>query len=196
MNFSTLSQSRRSCRFFDSSPVTDDQLAVILKAGQWAPSPLNLQPWEFIIITEPEIKTQVRKIGEAARQEVIDGGGPSWAGKYEMAFIEEAPVLIVVAVDPFKGGLGDYFNQKYGALQAGSACVQNIMLAAAELGFGSLWFTFFRPEKLKAALKIPGHLEIAAVIPIGKPKEPIKAPPRKKPRIYRQRYQDIEQRVV
>ena len=188
MNFETLSQARRSYRAFEATPIPDNRLAAILKAAQWAPSPLNLQPWEFIVLSDPETKAMVRKIGESARQEVIDGGGPGWAGKYDMAFLEEAPVLIMVVVDPSKGGLGDYFGQKYGALQAGSACVQNMMLAAADMGIGSLWFTFFRPEKLKAALGIPEHLEIAAVVPLGKPKELMKAPPRKNPEVYRQRY--------
>ena len=167
-------KNRRSIREYTRQDVPKELIEKIIDAARMAPSAGNLQPWEFIVITDPEIKIQVRKIGEAARQEVIDGGGPGWAGKYEMAFIEEAPVLIVVAVDPSKGGLGDYFNQKFGALQAGSACVQNMMLAAAELGFESLWFTFFRPEKLKAALEIPEKLEIAAVIPLGKPKKHIR----------------------
>ena len=189
MDFETLFLSRRSCRSFDSSPIPEEQLAAILKAGQWAPSPLNLQPWEFIVITEPEIKTQVRKVAEDAKQEVLDSGGPGWAGKYAMSFLEDAPVLIAVVVDPLQGGLGDYFGQKYGWLQAGSACVQNMMLAAADMGIGSLWFTFFRPEKLGPVLNIPDDLEIAAVIPLGKPKESIKAPPRKDPSVHRQRYQ-------
>lgn len=188
MNFETLSQARRSYRAFESTPIPDNRLAAILKAGQWAPSPLNLQPWEFIVISDAETKTAIRKIGEAARQEVLDGGGPGWAAKYDMAFLEEAPVLIVVVIDPSKGGLGDYFGQKNGALQAGSACVQNLMLAAADMGIGSLWFTFFRPEKLKTALGIPKHLEVAAVVPLGKPKDVVKAPPRKNAEVYKQRY--------
>ena len=188
MNFETLSQVRRSCRSFESAPIPGNRLTAIIKAGQWAPSPLNLQPWEFIVISDPETKALIRKIGEDARQEVVDSGGPGWAGKYEMAFLEEAPVLVVVLIDMSKGGLGDHFGQKYGALQAGSACVQNMMLAAADMGIGSLWFTFFRPEKLKAALSLPEHLEIAAVVPFGKSKQMMKAPPRKNPVVYQQRY--------
>ncbi|MFC1815139.1 nitroreductase family protein [Thermodesulfobacteriota bacterium] len=189
MDFNTLLQTRRSCRSFDHSPISEAQLVAILKAGQWAPSPLNLQPWEFIVVTDAATKTRIRAIAEATRQEVIDKGGPGWVNKYEMAFIEEAPVLVVVVVDPSQGGLGSYFGQKYGAIQAGCACVQNMMLAAADRGIGSLWFTFFRPEKLRTVLNIPDNLEITAVIPFGKPKEPIKVPPRKDPTVRRQRYQ-------
>ena len=188
MNFETLSQARRSYRSFESTPIPENRLTAILKAGQWAPSPLNLQPWEFIVVSDTETKAAIRKIGESARQEVVDGGGPGWAAKYDMAFLEEAPVLIVVVIEPAKGGLGDYFGQKHGALQAGSACVQNMMLAAADMGIGSLWFTFFRPEALKNALNIPEHLEVAAVVPFGKPKDVAKAPPRKNAEVYKQRY--------
>ena len=193
MEFKELVKARRSCRAFDGSQVTEEQLSFILEAGQWAPSPLNLQPFEFIIITDKNVKAQVKKIGEEARQAVIDSGGPGWAAKYDMGFIEEAPVLIAIVVDPSKGGLGSFFDQKYGAMQAASSCIQNMMLAASDLGLESLWFTFFTPKKLQEAVDIPRDLEIAGVLPIGKPKEPLKAPPRKEPKVHRQRYLKMNQ---
>ena len=186
MEFKAVVKSRRSCRAFEPDPVTDDQLAAIMEAGQWAPSPMNALPWEYIIVTDAEVKAQIRKVSEAARQAVLDGGGPGFAAKYDMGFLEQAPVLIAVVFDPSKKGLGDFFNQKDGALQAASACVQNMMLAAAEYGLGTLWFTWFDPQKMKAALNVPQNLEIAALIPIGKPKGEIKAPPRKDPKIHRE----------
>lgn len=188
MEFKEVVKSRRSCRAFASDPVAEDQLAAIMEAGQWAPSPMNALPWEYIIITDAEVKAQIRKVAEAAKQAVIDGGGPGFAAKYDMNFLEEAPVLIVLVFDSAKKGLGDFFNQKHGALQAASACVQNMMLAAAEYGLGTLFFTWFDPKEMQAALNIPDNLEIAAVIPVGKPKEEIKAPPRKEPRVHQQRY--------
>ena len=186
MEFKAVVKSRRSCRTFEPDPVTEDQLAVIMEAGQWAPSPMNALPWEYIIVTDAEVKAQIRKVSEAARQAVLDGGGPGFAAKYDMGFLEQAPVLVAVVFDPSKKGLGDFFNQKDGALQAASACVQNMMLAAAEYGLGTLWFTWFDPQKMKAALNIPQNLEIAALIPIGRPKGEIKAPPRKDPKIHRE----------
>ena len=192
MEFKELVKARRSCRAFDSTAVTEEQLSYILEAGQWAPSPLNTQPWEFIIISDESLKAQVKKIGEEARQAVIDNGGPGWAAKYGMDYIAEAPILAVVTVDPKKGGLGSFFGQKYGAMQAASACIQNMMLAASDLGLETLWFTFFEPQKLQQALNIPPHLEIAGVLPIGKPKDPPKAPPRKDAKVHRQRYQQME----
>lgn len=192
MEFQEVIRARRSCRSFDPSAVVQEQLSAIVDAGQWAPSPLNLQPWEFIVITDPEKKMRIREAGEEARQRVVDSGGPGWVKKYSMGFVEEAPVMIAVVFDPTKGGLGEYFEQPYGALQAASACVQNMMLAAAEFGLGTLWFTFFNPDKVRAILNIPQDREIAAIILIGKPKQPLDAPPRKAPKIHPEQYQAAE----
>ncbi len=186
MEFKEVVKSRRSCRAFEPDPVSQDQLAAIMEAGQWAPSPMNALPWEYIIITDVKVKAQIREVSEAAKQAVLDGGGPGFAAKYDMTFLEQAPVIIAVVFDPTKKGLGDFFNQKHGALQAASACVENMMLAAAEYGLGTLWFTWFDPEKMQAALNVPENLEIAALIPLGKPKGDVKAPPRPEPRIHRE----------
>lgn len=188
MEFKDLVKVRRSCRAFESTIVSDDQVTAILEAGQWAPSPLNLQPWEFIVITDPAVKTKIREAAEDARQQVVDGGGPGWAGKYAMTFIEDAPVLIVVVCNPTKGGLGSFFNQNLGAMQAASACVQNMMMAAADMGLGTVWFTFFDPDSLAGVLNIPENLEIAGVIPVGKPSASPDAPPRKAGKVHNNLY--------
>ena len=188
MEFDKLVKARRSFRSFERTTLSESQLAEILESGRWAPSPLNLQPWEFILIDDPQLKAQIRAIGEDAKGEVKEKNGPSWAAGYEMDFLEEAPLLMVVVVDPSRGGLGDYFGQKYGAIQAASACVQNMLLACADMGLGALWFTFFRPEKLRPILHIPEKFEIAGIIPIGKPGGATKSPPRKAPGIHRNRY--------
>ena len=96
--------------------------------------------------------------------------------------------MIAVTTNRKKGGLGSFFNQPLGAYQAGCACIQNMMLAAAEQGYESLWFTFFDPDRLAKVLDIPENLDIAGLVLIGKPMTPTKAPPRKDPKIHYQRY--------
>lgn len=188
MEFKELVKKRRSCRSFKTSPISDQQIRSLLEAGCWAPSPLNLQPWEFIIIKDKEIKTRIRNMADKAIQNVIDAGGPSWVKRYDTSFLEKAPLLIAVLGDLSRAGLGKYFGQKYGAIQAASACIQNMMLAAEEMGFGTLWFTFFNPEDIRPILDIPPKLEIAGIIPLGIPDKEIKPPPRKDPKIYLNRY--------
>lgn len=188
MEFKEVVRARRSCRSFESVQIPEETIAEILAAGSWAPSPLNLQPWEFVVVTDSLKKTEVRKVAESARQKVTASGGPGWVSKYALDFIEEAPVLIAVLFDPSQGGLGGFFGQNQGAIAAASACVQNMLLAAADMGLGTLWFTFFNPEEMRACLGAPAHLEVAGVIPVGKAEGTIKAPPRKEAKVHRQSY--------
>jgi len=177
--------SRRSVRAFEPTPLEQGQIDRLLEAACQAPSPLNLQPWRFLLIDDPGLKSRIRRQGEAAAQAVLSGGGPAWVKKYGFAFLEQAPLLILVLYDPKKNGLGTYFNQHTGALSAAAAAIQNLMLAAAEMGLGTLWFTFFDPGELAAMLEVPAGLEIAALVPVGVPAETPPAPPRKPAKVFR-----------
>jgi nitroreductase len=182
-------QGRRSCRAFKDDPVTEEQINQLIAAFTLAPSPLNLQPWQFVVTTDPQVKAQVRAVARDARQAVMDQGGPGWVAKYSFEFLEQAPALLSILCDPAKGGLGDYFNQPHGSLMAASAGVQNLMLTAAEQGLGTLWFTFFDPNQMRPVLNVPENLELAAIIPLGVPADSPKSPPRKPAVIHQQRYQ-------
>ena len=168
----SLLEARKSCRSFQpEASLKPEEIKMIIKAGQQAPNPLNQQPWSFVVITADETKKKLRQAGEKAKQTVIDKGGPGWVGGFSIDFMEEAPLVIAVLVDPSKGGLGDYFNQPIGSIQAGSACLQNMMLAATTLGFGTLWFTFFDPvdpETLEeVAVGATGDVDIVSGIGNG-----------------------------
>jgi 5,6-dimethylbenzimidazole synthase len=183
-------QSRRSSRSFSPEEVGREQIDKIISACTWAPSPLNLQPWEFIVITDQEVKAAIRAEADSAKEAVAEGDGPSWAAKYPTDFLESAPVLIAVVYNPAKGGLGSYFNAPHGALMAASAGIQNMALTAAEMGLTTVWFTFFDPDAVGRALKIPENLELAGVMPFGYPAEEQKAPPRKPALVFSQTYGD------
>ena len=110
--------------------------------------------------------------------------GPEWVKNFPMNFIGDCPLIIVMVYDANKGGLGNYFNQPHGALQATSACIQNMMLQASELGLDSLWFTFFDPSALGPILGVPEELDIAGAIMIGRPAAETKPPKRLSPAIH------------
>lgn len=179
---------RRSVRAFKDQPLSEEQTAALLEAFTWAPSPLNQQPWEFILVKDPDVKRQVTQSARQAVRAVADGGGPGWAAKYDPAFLEQAPLLIAVLYDPKKGGLGGYFDQPHGALSAASAGIQNLCLAATEMGLGALWFTFFNPKEMARVLGVPQELEFAGIIPVGAPAQESKTPPRKPPKAFTDRY--------
>ncbi len=185
MELFSLMQQRKSCRSFQpESPLTAAEIRTIIKAGQQAPNPLNQQPWSFVVITSAEIKKKLRQAGEEAKQAVLDQGGPGWVGGFSIDFMEEAPLVIAVVVDPAKGGLGAFFKQPTGSIQAGSACMQNMMLAATTLGYGSLWFTFFDPGVVKPIIAVPENLELVGLLFVGKALGDIPASRRREPVIY------------
>ncbi len=181
----SLLEARKSCRSFQPEvPLKPEEIKMIIKAGQQAPNPLNQQPWSFVVITADETKKKLRQAGEKAKQTVLDKGGPGWVGGFSIDFMEEAPLVIAVLVDPRKGGLGDYFNQPIGSIQAGSACLQNMMLAATTLGFGSLWFTFFDPVEVRPIISAPENIEIVGLLYVGKAAGEVPASRRREPIIY------------
>ncbi len=181
----SLLEARKSCRSFQLEvPLKPEEIKMIIKAGQQAPNPLNQQPWSFVVITADETKKKLRQAGEKAKQTVLDKGGPDWVGGFSIDFMEEAPLVIALLVDPRKGGLGDYFNQPIGSIQAGSACLQNMMLAATTLGFGTLWFTFFDPAEVRPIIAVPDNLEIVGLLFVGKAVGKVPASRRRAPVVY------------
>lgn len=181
----SLLEARKSCRSFQSEVLLKpEEIKMIVRAGQQAPNPLNQQPWSFVVITADETKKKLRQAGEKAKQTVLDKGGPGWVGGFGIDFMEEAPLVIAVLVDPRKGGLGDYFNQSTGSIQAGSACMQNMMLAVTTLGFGTLWFTFFDPAEVRPIIAVPDNLEIVGLLYIGKAAGEVPSSRRRDPVLY------------
>ncbi len=183
--FLSLLKARKSCRSFQPEPsLKPEEIKMIINAGLLAPNPLNQQPWSFIVITSDDIKKKLRQAGEKAKQMVLDKSGPGWVGGFSIDFMEEAPLVIAVLVDPRKGGLGDFFDQPLGSIQAGSACMQNMMLAATTLGFASLWFTFFDPAEVRSIVAVPDNLEIVGLLFIGKAAGEVPGSRRRAPVIY------------
>ena len=176
---------RRSVRNFTDQSVEQEDLERILLAGTWAPSPLHQQPWCFLVIDDAGVKAKVLAEGRKAGQAVLDAGGPDWVKKYDFSLLECAPVLLAVFYNPKKGGLGPYFNQGLGAHDAACAAIQNMMLIAHELGLGTVWFTFYDPAGMCAALGAPEGWELAGILPLGHPAGEVKSPPRKDPKVFR-----------
>ena len=146
---------RRSVIRFTDQAVTDDEIAAILEAGRWAPSYINSQPWEFLVVRDP--KTRVR-LGEILRRITV-----AWQG------FATAPASILVMADPAR-------DPRHLA-EDGAAAVQNMALAAHSLGLATFWAGLHAIHEsrgsaegeLKAALGIPPAMALVAVLPVGYP---------------------------
>ena len=99
-------QRRRSVRAFSDEPVARKIIDRALQAAGTAPSGANLQPWHFVVITNPDIKRRIREAAEVEEREFYEHRAPKeWLEALEplgtdssKPFLETAPVLIAIFV--------------------------------------------------------------------------------------------------
>lgn len=144
---------RRSIREFDPQhEVSPAQLETLLEAARWAPSAGNAQPWRFVVVRTPEL-----------RQGLVRA---AWGQQ----FLAQAPVVIVVCADLERA------RQAYGqrgetlyCLQDTAAAIQNLLLAATQLGLGACWVGAFQEGEVSRLLDLAPDLRPVALIPVGYP---------------------------
>jgi 5,6-dimethylbenzimidazole synthase len=180
MDIFTAIEERRSCREFSPEAVAPAKVERILEAGSRAPSPLNTQPWKFIVITARERKDDILAEVERCKAWAIEETGWKWIESYGLDFLKQAPVIIAVVGDPQKTGIDQFQTEgNVGYQLACAAAIQNMLLAAHALDLGSLWFTFFDRGELRKILDIPTEKTPISLVCIGKPAQPPAAVGRK-----------------
>ena len=190
----------RAIRRFSDEPVTDGELATCLLAAQQAPSGGNVQPQQYVVLTEPGQKAAVARWYRAAfdRYEASlpdpaefrdDAAERSWrrtreATRHLAAHLGEAPaiVLFLQAVIPWTPR-DDAGEMDIGRLDASVyPAVQNFCVAARSLGLGTVLTTVIRIHAAEALAELgvpPGRFEIAALVPVGRPSGRFGVAPRK-----------------
>ncbi len=160
---------RRSCRNFSGEPVSDENIEKILEAAGWAPSPMNTQPWEFIVVTAQEMKEKIFAEADRCRKWALEKSGWKWLGGYNLDFLKTAPVIIAITGDPKKTGVDMFMEEgSVGYQHACAAAIQNMHLAAHALGLGSLWFTFFDRKAIREILGIDPEKTPIGLVCLGK----------------------------
>ena len=191
--FMRIVQTRRSCRNLKPDPLPEGAVEKILEAGRWAMSGNNGQPWEFIVVTKPEVKQALWKAHQEVHREygfwmeqmrVPELRHPAFQHKgtveEQIAADEKrkgwahVPALIVVCGDGRKQWatvMGAFTMGRHAShLTDGLANACQIMhLAARALGLGSAWITIHVQEEYKRILKVPDLVMIHSIIPIGHP---------------------------
>jgi len=180
MDVFTAMKERRSCRDFLPEPVSKDKIERILEAASWAPSPLNTQPWEFIVVTSEDVKKKIYSEAKRCIKWALEKSGWDWLGGYKADFLQSAPVVIAVIGDPKKTGVDMFLEEGgVGYQHACAAAIQNMHLAAYAIGLSSLWFTFFDKEPVREILGVSPEKIPIALICIGKSTGEIPQVPRK-----------------
>ncbi|MCD4744651.1 MAG: nitroreductase family protein [Desulfobacteraceae bacterium] len=169
MELFTAINMRQSCRDFLDEGIEKEDIEKIIQAGIMAPSPLNSQPWDFIVITNKNVKEQIWHGVEKCKANIAETSGWKWLDKYSVKFLQTTPVIIVVTGDKTKSG-ADVF-QEGGPVAYQHACaaaVQNMLLASHSLNLGSVWFTLFDKKAVKEILNIDDNKVPLAFVCLGK----------------------------
>ncbi len=143
---------RRSCRYFLPDELPEEHLDLLLECLRWAPSGGNMQPWRFYVVKD------------AARKQALVQAA------FGQKFIGDAPVVIVVCAVPEESGAR--YGQRGATLyciQDTAAAVQNLLLGATALGYGTCWIGAFDEDAAAKALNLPAGQRPVAMVPVGKP---------------------------
>ncbi|MBS0350685.1 MAG: nitroreductase family protein [Proteobacteria bacterium] len=193
--FSEALVERRATPNFDGSPIPENILAAIIKAGLEAPSGYNLQPWRLVVVRQPEQKRKLReavmnqpKVEEAGAVIVCCGDLKATQGKSLEAVMSESA----------KYGFSEAQNnsakatvEKIFTTPPGSAMAlapdyavwlnRHVMIAfstmmwmAEVLGYDTAPMEGFYEHKVKTVLKVPDDVRVVAILGIGKRKGPDK----------------------
>ena len=170
MNVLELASSRSSVRRFKRDPVPLSDIRYILDVARRAPSGANRQPWRFLVVRDDEIKQSIRRECEEVEREFHKRADPSlkkWLEAkgitWEKPFLTEAPFLILVF-----GKAGEPYW-----IESVWLAIGFMLLAIRELGYSTLTYTPSKTEWANELLEIPGDYRLQAILPIGKPAEPV-----------------------
>ena len=179
---------RRSVRKYKQDRIPQADILKMIEAANVAPSAKNRQPWRFIVYSENDKKELLNAMEKGIEREIKVPKLPESASgiddaKNTLRIMREAPITVFVVdpdgVSPFDVvGADQRFKEINSTLSIGAA-VENLILKATELGYGTLWIgnTCFAYQELMDELKVNGQLVCA--IAVGIPAESPKARSRK-----------------
>lgn len=150
MKFIELAEKRCSIRGYKPDPVPEEMLNEILEAGNLAPTAKNLQPFHLIVVREA-------------------AGRDALSNAYPAPFFREAPVVVVVCVEPADGWVRGRFDGKNYCEVDAAIAIDHMTLAATDLGLGTCWIVAFDPDKVTEAMGLPAGIEPLVLLPIGFP---------------------------
>ncbi len=196
----------RATRIYRRQPLPHDVLSRILRAGTFACSSGNTQPWDFVVVTDDDLKRQLKASLQAAfavadtqraqaPSQLVDGARRPVTGHAAVANTDVVSAIVMVFWNPDRGVRfqNEYEGNPDGTLREirpipggrGSslfqAC-QNMILAAQALGVQSLFTTFFGlvEADVKRILGVPPRMFLESAVFLGYGDEELK-PPRRRP---------------
>ena len=167
---------RRSVRDFLPDPLPDGLLEKVILAAGSAPSGAHKQPWRFVVVTDPDLKRQIREAAEKEERENYARRFPQqWledlaplGTDWRKPFLEIAPALIVVFRIDFERD-GDTLKKHYYVMESVGIAVGILITAIHNAGLVTLTHTPNPMAFLSRLLKRPGNEKPYVLMPVGYP---------------------------
>jgi 5,6-dimethylbenzimidazole synthase len=172
-----LIRSRRDIRQFAPDPIPPEALRRILEAAHHAPSVGFMQPWNFIVITSPHLRTRIKalfeeiNVGETHR--VTDRSRQQLYRSLKLEGLLESPMNLAVTCDRRRGKPFVLGRTPVPDTDIYSTClaIQNMWLAACAEGIGIGWVSIFDYGKVERLLGLPDGVKLIAYLCLGFPRE-------------------------
>lgn len=181
-------EKRASVRKFTTDAVPVDDLREMAKLAGCAPSVNNAQPWRFVAVTNKETLSCMSRSVKNKINDLLPDGDDEDAAKAKAqvdwfsTFFADAPAVMVVLARPYEAVVDrviksgpishDAINELRGHpdIQSIGAAVQNLLLAATDMGYGACWLSgpLVAREEIESCLKVDSPWRIAAMVAIGK----------------------------
>jgi nitroreductase len=158
MEFSELIETRYSVRAYKPDPVEDEKLQQVLEAARMAPTAVNRQPFQLIVIHTKGREEELNRIY-----------GRDW-------FVQPPLVICICGVPDLAWSRRDGMN--YYIVDV-SIAMDHLILAATDLGLGTCWIGAFDPDAAREVLGLPDTVEPIAFTPLGYPADEPKQKKRK-----------------
>lgn len=149
MQFKDLISARQSVRSFKAKVPSKELLTQVLNAARVAPSAVNFQPWQFIVVSEKD------------KLEAL-------YGCYHREWFKSVPACIVVVGNHNEAWHRKADNKDHTDIDVAIA-IDHLTLQAADLGLGTCWVCNFEVSQVATLFDLPTYLEPIALLPIGYP---------------------------
>lgn len=200
MEFIKTAEMRASVRSFTDEPVPAGKLMEMARIAGTAPCIGGKETWSFVAVTNKELIEKMASAVKAKYDATLAGSDSREAANVRAVVetfstvFEKAPAVIAVLAEPYHAVVDKALDKtgishsdmnrmrNYPDMQTIGACIENLLLAAVDMGYGACWQTgpMVAKEELSKLLDVKEPYSLIAMVAVGKPDKPV-TPRIKKP---------------
>jgi nitroreductase len=169
-------KARRSVKhYYPDHQMTDGEIAKLLSLAILAPTAFNIQNWRFVVVSDPELRRQIREVAWDQSQVtdtslfiVLCANLKAWQqpARYWNKAPKEVQEFMIPAIDDYYRGKEQV--QRDEAMRSCGIAAQTLMLAAKSMGYDSCPMDGFDFDKVAQLIKLPSDHVITMFVAIGK----------------------------